>query len=264
MKPSASSSPTSIRRVFRSARATTSGLSSAAVPQLVLREHVELLLARRVVLEDRGHAIDQAAVAVVDVAARRVDACREDLRMRQLEADCAPVVRDVHRVTLEPGEVDAGLDVADRDEQHTLAANRRRDEARVLLEVDDHLVVPRRRLEAAQILDRLQDDRAAAVDRLGAERVAERREATAESAERDPEREHEERRAREQARQVGARPGRVRWRRFGQASRSPAPTGSPASTGKGGSPLRPAASRSSAALSTRSHEKSWSSRPKCP
>ena len=63
-------------------------------PQLVLREHVELLLARRVVLEDRGHAIDQAAVAVVDVAARRVDACREDLRVRQLEAHCAPVVRD--------------------------------------------------------------------------------------------------------------------------------------------------------------------------
>ena len=48
---------------------------------------------------------------------------------------------DLDRALVEPGEADARVDGADRDEQHPLTPDQCRDEARVLLDVDDHLEV---------------------------------------------------------------------------------------------------------------------------
>jgi hypothetical protein len=109
-------------------------------------------------------------VGAVEVELGLAERCR-----RQLERDTLAVVRDVDGAVLEATKVDARVDRADRHEEHPLALDLARDEARILLDVDDHLEVAARSAEVAQILDRLEDGRAGAIDRLRAERIVEPR-----------------------------------------------------------------------------------------
>jgi hypothetical protein len=127
----------------------------------------------RPVAEEALDPVDDAAVAVVDVAALEIERRVPERRRRQLDRDAAAVVRDLDRAVLEAREVDAGVDLADGDEEDALALELGRDEGSVLLDVDDHLEVAARGAEVAQVLDRLQHRRAGAVDRLLLERVGE-------------------------------------------------------------------------------------------
>ena len=173
VNPSERSSPSSISRVFRSARREQARAVAGGVRQLLLRQRVELTLDAGVVAEQRLEPVDGAAVAVVDVGALEIELGLAEGGRRQLERDALAVVRDVDGAVLQPAEVDARVDRADRDEEHALALDLARNEARVLLDVHDHLEVPARGAEVAQILDRLQHRGAGAIDGLGAERVAE-------------------------------------------------------------------------------------------
>ena len=97
------------------------GAVAGGLRQLLLGEWVELALDARVLREDRAEPVDDAAVAVVHVAPVQVELGLTERRRRQLEPDAATVVGDLHRRLVEAREVDARVDVPDRDEEDALA-----------------------------------------------------------------------------------------------------------------------------------------------
>src|SRR6266542_2796354 len=128
-------------------------------------ELVELALAVRVVGDNRAQPVEDAPLPRGHVARVRVDAHLAEGGLRQGDLGAAPVLRHLDRALVDPREVHLGVDTAGGDEQRALALDERRHEAGVLLQVDDQLEVGGRGLVDAQVLQRQQQGRLAAVDR---------------------------------------------------------------------------------------------------
>src|SRR6266542_3566671 len=160
-------------------------------------ELVELALAVRVVGDNRAQPVEDAPLPRGHVARVRVDAHLAEGGLRQGDLGAAPVLRHLDRALVDPREVHLGVDTAGGDEQRALALDERRHEAGVLLQVDDQLEVGGRGLVDAQVLQRQQQGRLAAVDRPGAEGMGQRRPPGGEAQQRhQDQRDHQHQRAR--------------------------------------------------------------------
>src|SRR6266704_3011871 len=160
-------------------------------------ELVELALAVGVVGDDRAQPVEDAPFPRGHVARVRVDAHLAEGGLRQGDLGAAPVLGHLDRALVDPREVHLGVDTAGGDEQRPLALDERRHEAGVLLQVDDQLEVGGRGLVDAQVLQRQQQGRLAAVDRPGAEGIGQRRPPGGEAQQRDrDQRDHQHQRAR--------------------------------------------------------------------
>ena len=141
------------------------------VGQPLLGELVHLLVLRvGLVGEQVAQPVDQAEVLVEHPALVRVDVGRRQLRAGQRDRDGLAVGGDRDRVVAELAEVHVRVDRADREEDRPLALDRVRQELGVLLDVDDHLVLPGGRVVLGQVAHGGQHGRPAAVAFLAAER----------------------------------------------------------------------------------------------
>ena len=157
-------------RVLSAARVVRS-LCAAAASSLARGQLVELAVVARVVAHGVFDALHEAALAADDPGLRGIERRRGERGRGQGDRGAAPVVRHADRVRAQPGEVDARVHGARREQGRALAADHRRQVRAVVLDVHEHLVGAAGRVVVGHVPHRQQQGGRAAVDRLRGRRV---------------------------------------------------------------------------------------------